>query len=216
MSKIKDFFKANWGFLLIIFSFVCVRSAIADWYMVPSASMYPTIEIGDRVFVEKNAYSLRVPLTNIRLSEHATPEQGDIVVFESEAADTRMIKRVIGVPGDIVTMRNNQIIINGKALQYDKVSEGTDYQTLVEQLPKKTHHIQTMTNTGVQFSSFGSVTVPEDQYLVLGDNRDRSSDSRVYGFVPKNEIVGKATKVIVSLDYDNYYLPRKNRFFVDI
>src|SRR5690606_9762818 len=101
------------GFFLFIVLMVLFRSAIADWNDVPSGSMEPTILIGDRIFVNKLAYDLRVPLTHISLVRLADPERGDIVIFDSRAAGMRLVKRVIGVPGDTVQMHHGHVIVNG-------------------------------------------------------------------------------------------------------
>ena len=135
------------------------------------------------------------------------PQRGDIVVFNSKVADTRLIKRLIGVPGDVIAMRNNRLVINGVTSNYQLHTDsikGTesfgDIQHLVQFLP-----------VANAIDNFEAVTVPSGHYLVLGDNRNNSSDSRYIGFVPEIEIQGKAKKVIVSLDPENYYLPRKER-----
>lgn len=172
--------------------------------------MLPTIVEGDRVFVDKMAYRLDVPFTDIVIMQTGKPQRGDIITFESEKADNRLIKRVIAVPGDTVAMVNNQLVLNGEALEYDRIDD-----QLIEQLREKPHAIQ-ITNAATELSSFPAVVVPEGEYLVLGDNRNHSADSRVYGFIPEHEITGKATMVIMSFDLDDYYIPRKNRWFDDL
>src|SRR5437762_1451462 len=105
-------------FTLFVILMVIFRSAFADWNTVPTGSMKPTIVEGDRIFVNKLAYDLRVPLTHIPIYKFGDPKRGDIVVFDSKAADTRLVKRVIGLPGDVVEMRNNRLTINGIEAQY--------------------------------------------------------------------------------------------------
>jgi signal peptidase I len=175
--------------------------------------MKPTIVEGDRILVNKLAYDLKVPLTHISLHKFADPGRGDIVVFDSKAANNRLVKRVIGLPGDTVEMRDNRLTINGIAARYSAVEYGADATFAVESYLNMSHRIE-LASTGVsRFSSFGPVTVPKDRYLVLGDNRDNSADSRFYGFIPRDEIVGNAKTIVLSLDYDNYYIPRADRFF---
>ena len=198
--------KDNLIFLLAILVLFASRSSLADWYLVPTGSMQPTIVEGDRILVNKVAYRLELPFTDIGLIDIATPQRGDIVVFNSKAADTRLVKRVVGLPGDNIAMVNNQLVLNGQVVTYHT----NDDQSVSEQLQGKTHAVQFIQREQLM-DNFSSVTVPADHYLVLGDNRNNSADSRVIGFVPFSEIQGKALKVLVSLDPENYYLPRVSR-----
>ncbi len=201
------------AFVLFIVLMVIFRSALADWNVVPTGSMKPTIVEGDRILVNKLAYDFRVPLTHIALYRFADPGRGDIVVFDSKAADTRLVKRVIGLPGDSVEMRDNRLVINGIEARYTRVEHEADATFAIESYLDMSHRIE-LARTGVgRFSTFGPVTVPTDRYLVLGDNRDNSADSRFYGFIPRDEIVGNAKTIVLSLDYDDYYIPRADRFF---
>ncbi len=198
---------------LFVFLMIIFRSALADWNTVPTGSMKPTIVEGDRILVNKLAYDLRIPLTHISIYRFDNPKRGDIIVFDSEAADTRLVKRVIGLPGDIVEMRDNHLTINGIQARYSNVESTADAIFAIESYEGMRHRIE-LAPTGVsRFSSFGPVRVPQDRYLVLGDNRDNSADSRVRGFIPRGEIVGDAKTVVLSINYDNYYLPRTDRFF---
>jgi signal peptidase I len=201
------------GFALFIVLMVIFRSALADWNVVPTGSMKPTILEGDRILVNKLAYDFKVPLTHISLYKFADPRRGDIVVFDSKAANTRLVKRVIGLPGDTVEMRDNRLTINGIAARYSDVEYEADATFATESYLKMSHRIE-LTRTGIsRFSTFGPVTVPKDRYLVLGDNRDNSADSRFYGFIPRDEIAGNAKTIVLSLNYDDYYIPRADRFF---
>jgi len=197
------------GFALFILLMIVFRSALADWNTVPTGSMKPTIVEGDRIFVNKLAYDLKIPLTSISVHEFADPKRGDIVVFDSKAADTRLVKRVVGLPGDVVEMRDNRLVINGIAARYSgfaRLDETTS--AAIETYPDMSHRIELMRAGVARLRSFGPVRVPEGSYLVLGDNRDNSADSRVYGFIPRQEIVGHATRIVLSLDYDHYFMPR--------
>lgn len=213
MQTILAFLRENRGLILFIFLMLVFRSSFADWNVVPTGSMKPTILEGDRIWVNKMAYDLRVPFTAISLYEFADPQRGDIVVFDSEAADTRLVKRVIGIPGDAVELRNNRLYINGIAARYAPVMESQDALQLQEEIDGLIHRMQVARRFRSAAASFGPMTVPPEHYLVLGDNRDNSADSRVIGFVPRREIVGRSGGVVISLDYDNYYLPRTDRFF---
>jgi len=200
------------AFVLFIVLMVIFRSALADWNVVPTGSMKPTILEGDRILVNKLAYDLRIPLTHISLYKFADPRRGDIVIFDSKAADTRLVKRVIGLPGDTVEMTDNRLIINGIEAAYSNIEEVADATFAIESYLDTSHRIE-LERTGVnRFGTFGPVKVPKDRYLVLGDNRDNSADSRVHGFIPRDEIVGNAKTIVLSLDYDDYYIPRVDRF----
>ncbi len=194
-------------FLGLMFMF---RSACADFSVVPTGSMNPTIVEGDRITINKMAYDLRIPFTHISLIKLGDPQRGDIAVFDSAIADKRLVKRVIGVPGDSVAMINNQLVINGQAVNYEPSSQGGDQ---LEHLFNTPHKVRILNQNNHAFANFPTVTVPKEHYLMLGDNRDKSADSRVIGFVPRSEIVGRSRGVIMSLNYENYYLPRSERFF---
>ena len=201
------------GFALFVLLMIIFRSALADWNVVPTGSMKPTILEGDRILVNKLAYDLRIPLTHVSIYRFADPKRGDIVIFDSKLADTRLVKRVIGLPGDIVEMRDNRLAINGIEARYSSVEYAADAIFGVESYPGLSHRIELSLTGPGRLSSFGPITVPNDHYLVLGDNRDNSADSRVYGFIPRDEIVGNARTVVLSLNYDHYYVPRADRFF---
>ena len=219
MSKLKQLLRDNRGLIVFISLMFVFRSAVADWNDVPSGSMQPTIEIGDRILVNKMAYDLRLPFSTVSMLKLADPKRGDIVIFVSEAADNRLVKRVVGMPGDVVAMQHNVLSINGERLAYSESDPATELAEsepgsellLTEQLGGIAHAVKLAPVSG-GLANFAPVRVPEGHYLVLGDNRDNSADSRVIGFVPRHEIVGRAGKVLFSLDYDNYYLPRRERF----
>lgn len=210
-TRLNQFWRENRGFIIFFSLMLVMRSSFADWYHVPTGSMQPNIVEGDRVFVDKMAYRLDVPFTNIEIAKTGDPKRGEVVVFESEAADERLIKRVIGIAGDKVAMVNNHLVINGEVADYEPLDQ-FQYQERVGTLDR----VIQLTPASATRSSFDSVEVPEGHILVLGDNRNHSADSRYYGFVPIAELSGRATKVIVSLDPENYYLPRKERFLQDL
>ncbi len=207
----------NRYFFIFILLMVVFRSSLADWNTVPTGSMKPTIVEGDRIWVNKLAYDVRLPLTHISLLKIADPQRGDIVVFDSETAGKRLVKRVIGLPGDVVAMRGDRLFVNGVPADYSAVkSQGNQAFFATESIAGMTHRIELQPARSGILSSFGPVKVPEGEYLVLGDNRDNSADSRVHGFVPREEIVGRSKNVVMSLNYDNFYLPRPDRFFHDL
>lgn len=205
--SLKKIWKENKTFFIFLGLMLFVRAGVADWYYIPSGSMEPTIEVGDRIFVNKLAYEVKVPFTDISLTETGSPDRGDIIVFDSKAANNRLIKRVVGLPGDHIAMRDNVLYLNNQPLLYSGDDENKQ-----EQLGKVLHSIH-LDKAGSPLSSFSTVTVPENHVLVLGDNRNNSADSRVHGFVPMNEIIGKASHIAYSLDNDNAYMPRLARTF---
>ncbi len=204
-------------FMVMLLVVSSLRSALADWNDVPTGSMKPTIEIGDRVVVNKLAYDLKVPFTTIELVKWADPRRGDIVVLFSPVDGTRLVKRVVAVPGDTVQMTENQLLVNGKAAKWSPITPAEDSEqglTLImrEDLFGHTHPMM-LTPHVPAVRSFGPVRVPGGRYFVLGDNRDNSNDSRFIGFISRKSIVGKATAVAFSLDREHYFAPRFDRFF---
>ncbi|MEM9622190.1 MAG: signal peptidase I [Pseudomonadota bacterium] len=210
------------GFVLFLLVLLLFRSAVADWNQVPTGSMQPSILIGDRIGVDKLAYDLRVPFTLTRIARWSHPARSDVVTFEG--GDGRLlVKRVIGIPGDVVTLQNNKLVINGEPAQYETAGQA-DIPNALQRLHKRTHvnHEQLLGASRMIMthrfghpdvsSSFGPVTVPADHYLLLGDNRDKSQDYRSFDFIHRKFILGKANRIVFSLDYQNFYLPRSERF----
>jgi signal peptidase I len=219
MRAVLSLIARNKGFLTFMLGMVMFRSAIADWNVVPSGSMEPTIQIGDRIMVDKAAYDLRVPLTHISLVHRADPQRGDIVVLDSSAANEKLVKRVIGVPGDQIALQQNHLYVNGQPASYQPIAvqgirDDREDPALyaVESVGTIHHTVRWSVAQQGHTNDFGPVTVPAGEYLLLGDNRDNSSDSRYFGFFPRNEITGRATRVALSLDPTNHYLPRSNRW----
>ncbi len=204
-------------FMVMLLVVSSLRSALADWNDVPTGSMKPTIEIGDRVVVNKLAYDLKVPFTTIELVKWADPQRGDIVVLFSPVDGTRLVKRVVAVPGDTVLMTENQLLVNGKAAKWSPITPTEDSEqglTLIMREDLFGHaHPMMLTPHVPAVRSFGPVRVPAGRYFVLGDNRDNSNDSRFIGFISRKSIVGKATAVVFSLDREHYFAPRFDRFF---
>src|SRR5574337_1032629 len=202
-QRVRNLVAANRSLLIFFGLMLCFRSALADWMYVPSGSMNPTIVEGDRILVDKEAYGLRIPFTTKRLTQGSDPQRGDIVIFAS--------------PEDGMTL------INGSAVAYTPLLElaadsdlpgatrGQQHDYLTENLADRAHAIMVLPQRRAD-RSFGPVRVPAGQYLVLGDSRDNSKDSRYIGFVPRASIVGRAFAVAYSLDADRWYRPRGDRW----
>ena len=177
----------------------------------------PTIVDGNKIFANKLAYDLKVPYTTLRIAKWDDPKRGDIVVFNSPADGKRLVKRVVGIPGDIVAMRDNRLSINGEVLKYDpSVSTGDAMHDIyIEDLTGHKHKTMVMPYQP-SFRSFAPVIVPEGRYFMMGDNRDNSADTRYFGFVDRKEIIARATAIVISLDIQHNYQPRWQRFFTSL
>lgn len=188
--------------LLVVVVLLTVRSVAADWYDVPSGSMRPTILEGDRIAVNKLAYDLKVPFTRIPIVTWSQPSRGEIITFGSPVNGQRLVKRVIAVGGDTVEAREGRLYINGRPLAYTTVSGGAVGGTGVggvasETVDGVTHAVRfdaSRHRGQVQQAprTFGPATVPDGHVFVMGDNRDNSRDSRVWGSVPFAFIKGRA------------------------
>ena len=214
--------RSNRGFLVFILLLGLFRTAVADWNPIPSGSMRPTLLEGDVVLVNRLAFDLKVPLTDIVVAHLGEPRRGDIVTFSSPRDGVRLIKRLVAVPGDTVEMRNKVLVVNGQAATYARIGTVTERLgpgTTVQALRLNEH-----TGSGehvVQWfrlpdssddDNFGPVVLPAGRYLMLGDNRDDSADSRYFGLVSRRLLTGRAERVIVSADTQRYGVPRFDRF----
>jgi len=226
-DRIRSIWRDWRGFILFIAVMLVFRSAIADWNQVPTGSMLPTILVGDRIVVDKLAYDLRIPFTLTRLARWHEPERGDVVTFPSPENEQLLVKRIVGIPGDVVSLKNNELTINGERAVYtavedadlppDSVRDPFRYRFLHESILGSDRMIMLHeARYASSRSSFGPVTVPQGEYLMLGDNRDNSQDSRYIGFISRDRILGRAETIAFSLDYDNYYQPRTERFFASL
>ena len=202
-----DYSKAFFPVLLVV---LILRSLIAEPFRIPSNSMMPTLLTGDFILVNKFAYGLRLPITNKKFVEIGAPARGDVVVFRPpHHPDQDWIKRVIGLPGDRIGYYDNRVQINGEPLDYDssgtyggtgKGAEMTGAELLTENLPGRPHLILERTNLPFLDQGEGEWVVPPGQYFVMGDNRDNSEDSRYWGFLPEENLRGKAFLVWMSID----------------
>ena len=212
----------NRGLLAFLLLFGLFRTAVADWNPIPSGSMRPTILEGDMVLVNRLAFNLKVPLTNIVLARTGEPKRGDIVTFFSPKNGTRLIKRVVGLPGDTVEMRDKVVIVNGLPASYTDIGTVTeqvaanvrvDALRLDEKTGQKDHVVQWLRiPANPANDNFGPLLIPPDRYLMLGDNRDDSADSRYFGLVPRQLLIGHAVAILGSANITGNWAPRFERF----
>ena len=219
LTVVKKWAKDNRGFLVFLLCFGFFRTAVADWNPIPSGSMRPTLLEGDVVFVDRLAYDAKIPLTDRVVARLHDPQRGDVVTFSSPRDGTRLIKRIVGLPGDVVELRGDRLRVNGQAAEYRRVQAvsetlADDYTVpalrATEQLAGRQRTVQFLQGVGAR-RDFGPVTVPEGQYFMLGDNRDNSEDSRFIGFVPRHLLIGRAQRVLVSADILGHWAPRFER-----
>lgn len=215
----KNLVRANKGFLVFLLLFGVFRSAIADWSPIPSGSMRPNLLEGDVVLINRVAFDLKIPLTEHSVAHLGEPARGDMVVFKSPVDDTRLIKRVLAVPGDLVEMRNDRLFINGEGATYallDTAREPAqgrvvDAIRLQEEVAGARQRIQLLPEVAAP-RNVGPLRVGADEYLMLGDSRNNSADSRAIGLVPRAKLIGRAERVLVSADYQGDWMPRLDRF----
>jgi signal peptidase I len=215
----RTWIKRNKGFLVFLVGFGVFRTAVADWNPIPSGSMRPTLLEGDVVFVDRLAYDVKLPLTDVVLAPIADPRRGDIVTFSSPRDGTRLIKRIVGLPGDRIEMHGDTLTVNGVAAQYDAFSaapeplvsgRGTDAVHATEHVAGNAHAIQFLPAVPAR-RDFASLVVPAGSYFMLGDNRDNSEDSRFIGVVPRKLLIGRANHVLVSANVLEHWQPRFER-----
>ncbi len=190
-----------------------LRAFVVEAFQIPSGSMIPTLEVGDHIFVSKFAYAVGIPFTNTKIAELGTPKRGDIIVFKYPPdQNVDYIKRVVGLPGETIEVRRNEVFIDGKPMPREltagacrddeSLPDGEEYrhpcEAWLEHLGRANH--LTHQDPRLPPSNYGPVKVPPGQYFCMGDNRDNSKDSRVWGFVPYELIKGRALIVWWSRD----------------
>ena len=204
LPLITDYARSFFPILLIVFS---ARSFGFEPRRIPSGSLEPTLLVGDFVLVNKFTYGIRLPVIHKKIFSIHNPKRGDIVVFREPPEENRdLIKRVIGIPGDHIIYKNKTLYINGKEISQAFVRYTTDQHDSSSswEVMQKQENLLGVSHGIYQIPQQGNddfdVTVPEGKYFMMGDNRDDSADSRYWGFLPEQNIIGKATHVLVSFD----------------
>ena len=211
-----EYAKSFFPVILVVF---IIRSFIVEPFKIPSGSMMPTLLAGDYILVNKFTYGLRLPILNNRIISINDPKRGDVFVFHfPEDVTTDYIKRVVGLPGDVISYHDKQLSINGQAIAYDNAKEYVSFeqpqgldgkpdksalpdtiksQNIREDLMGVKHQVLTRDDREARE---GDWTVPAGHYFAMGDNRDNSNDSRYWGFVPERNLVGKAFFIWLNFD----------------
>ena len=194
-----EYAKSFFPVLLVVF---VLRSFLVEPFQIPSSSMVPTLEVGDYILVNKYTYGIRLPVIRTKVLALNEPKRGDVMVFfPPHMNETYYIKRVIGLPGDTITYRNKRLAVNGVPLEEESLAVLPDgasrYRVGLESLGEARHLVQV--NEARPARDF-SVKVKPGHYFMMGDNRDNSSDSRIWGQVPEKDIVGKAFAIWMHWD----------------
>lgn len=206
------------SFFPILLLVLILRSFLAEPYQIPSESMVPTLEVGDFVLVNKFAYGIRLPVLGTKIIEIGTPKRGDVMVFIPPHDPRYFIKRVIGVPGDVIRWENKALFINGERAEYEFVAQFEE-RTPFGFIPIR-EYTETFDDRSHQVYRYSiseqpqEWVVPEDSYFMMGDNRGKSEDSRRWGVAHESNIVGKAVAIWVHKDPGfNWPTFARNRWF---
>ncbi|MBK8202172.1 MAG: signal peptidase I [Bdellovibrionales bacterium] len=210
-EKLIQFWESNKVFVGFLVFVVLFRVSIANQYHVPSGSMEPTIAIGDRIFVNKLTYQVKVPFTNLVLFRLGEPLRGDIVVFEKPGDHTVMVKRLIGLPGDFLEIEEGFIRVNGETFFLPGEDPPEQLKSAHKNgLGMKYHELMSTHEHTVQRLPYREqydaikFRVPDDHFFFMGDNRDNSNDSRAWGTVPRDLLKGRASRVLYSMIFDGF------------
>lgn len=197
-AKLPWYVDLSRSFFPIIVAVLALRSFIVEPFRIPSGSMEPTLYAGDFILVNKFDFGVRLPVVNTRILDTGSPERGDIAVFRyPEDPSVAFIKRIVGLPGDRLEYRDKQLYVNGVPAPARKEGVSNGYEMRLEQLGEAEHAIQIRQG---QRNMPWEYVVPEGHYFVMGDNRDNSRDSRFWGPLPEENLIGKAFLIWMNLD----------------
>ncbi len=196
------------SFFPVLLVVLILRSFLFEPFRIPSGSMLPTLLIGDFILVKKFSYGVRLPVINTKILDTGAPSRGDVAVFRyPKDPSVDFIKRIVGLPGDKIGYLNKHLSINGVPVVLENLgpyiapggkSADPSLLRLAENFDTVEHNVLvSLDSVGMQ----GHYTVPEGHYFVMGDNRDNSNDSRFWGFVPEDHLVGKAVLIWMNLDF---------------
>ena len=209
-SVYKTFIEICVSLFPVLLIVLLIRSFIVEPFRIPSGSMLPTLEVGDFILVNKFTYGLKLPVFGCQILQNDKPQRGDVVVFRHPVeTDKDYIKRIIGLPGDFVEYIDKRLIINGEEIPveyigtYKVAQRGSIYYDYLQErefFDEEGHDIMEIRQIRPRNFSW---QIPPEQYLMMGDNRDNSSDSRVWGLVPEKLIVGKAFMIWMHWNFDD-------------
>ena len=207
-----EFIKRNRSILAFTICLFAFRWSLADQYHIPTGSMEPTIHVGDRIVVNKAAYQFRLPFTTVPIATFSEPSRGDVVVFDNPVNEVCMVKRIVGLPGDTIAIKNGFIAINGAPLPgtiegMERLGENQDeyevyYRERVGDSEVKIKRLPHRLNRA-EFH----LTIPAGHYFAMGDNRDNSADSRSWGLIRKQDLKGKAIGIFFNVSWASTLVP---------
>lgn len=207
-----EFIKRHRSFLVFAICLFAFRWSLADQYHVPTGSMEPTIHVGDRIVVNKAAYQLRLPFTTVSIATISEPNRGDVIVFDNPINGICMVKRIVGLPGDTIEIKNGFVAINGTPLSgtFDGIERLTQNQDEYE-----VYYRERIGDKDVKIKRLPHqlnraelhLIVPAGHYFAMGDNRDNSADSRSWGFIRKQDLKGRALGVFFNVNWTSNFIP---------
>ncbi|MDB9998917.1 signal peptidase I [Porticoccaceae bacterium] len=205
--SLKRGLKNNRSFILFVILYAFFRTCYADWSPVPTGSMEPTILPGDYLWIDKQTYGPSLPFLNKRLYTWATPSRGDVITFVPPHTDKLYVKRVIGVPGDTIRVEGLRLSVNGVWLEQSISNVTANSFFGLESIGDNNHRFKLTKNRQIPYIGT-NIAVPEGKYFVMGDHRNNSADSRFWGFVDQENVMGKVTAIAVSFSLERDWFAR--------
>ena len=195
--SIKKLIGNNRSFILFVILYMFFRTAYADWSVVPSGSMEPTILPGDYLWIDKTSFGPTIPFLNKQIVTWGRPSRGDVITFVPPHTDDLYVKRVIAIPGDTIRIEGVKVYINGKQLEQRLAKTKSTDIIGKETIEGKDHAFKLSRDLKISYIG-QSIKIPEGKYFVMGDHRNNSADSRYWGFVDQERIMGKVTSIALS------------------